>query len=126
MNGSTPIALDGLDEQLVRPLAQLDIGRDDVLDHVRHLGIGHRRTEQRAELGLLVGAAAERDLEEFLAVLLDAEKADVADMVVAAGIDAAGNIDVQPADVLVACPGSRKRRVSSCATGIERVLARLQ
>src|SRR6185437_8088081 len=51
------------------------------------------------ELGVLVGLAAERDLIELLPLLLDAENADMADMVMAAGIDAAGNIDVQPADI---------------------------
>jgi hypothetical protein len=39
-----------------------------------------------------------QDLVEFLALLVDAENADVADMVVAAGIDAAGHVDVQRAD----------------------------
>ena len=108
------------------PLAQFDIGRDHVLDHIRDLVVGHRRTEQRAELGVLVGAAAERDLVELLAVLLDAENADMADMMMAAGIDAAGDIDVQPAEIAGAGRDLRKRRVSSCATGIERALARLQ
>ena len=61
--------------------------------------VGHRRTDQRAERGVLVGAAAERDLIELLAVLLDAENADVADVMMAAGIDAAGNVDVQPAEI---------------------------
>ena len=49
--------------------------------------------------GVLVGAAAERDLVEFLAVLVDAENADMADMVMAAGIDAAGDLDLQLADI---------------------------
>jgi hypothetical protein len=44
--------------------------------------------------------AADCDLEEFLAVLLDAENADMADMVMAAGIDAAGDVDMQPTDQL--------------------------
>ena len=51
---------------------------------------------------MLVARAAERDLVEFLALLLDAENADVADMVVAAGIDAAGDLDLQLADLLLA------------------------
>ena len=46
----------------------------------------------------------------------------MADMVMAAGIDAAGDVDVQPADhfggVVVG-----KARVNSCAIGIERALA---
>ena len=52
--------------------------------------------------GVLVGAAAERDLVEFLAVLVDAQDADMADMVMAAGIDAAGDLDLQLADILQA------------------------
>ena len=52
-------ALDGIDEKLVRPLAQLEIGGRDVLDHVRDLAVGHGRTQNLAELGVLVGAAAD-------------------------------------------------------------------
>src|SRR5580692_4708129 len=91
-------ALDRLHEAFAA-LAQIEIGRDDLLDHVGNLRVGDGRPEQRAKLRLLVGAAAERDLVELLAVLLDAENADMADMVMAAGIDAAGNIDVQPSEV---------------------------
>ena len=54
---------------------------------------------QGAELRLLVGAAADGDLVELLAVLLDAENADVADVMMAAGVDAAGDVDVQLAEV---------------------------
>src|SRR6516165_5123787 len=71
---------DGVDENLVRPLAQLEIGGGDVL-------------------GPLVGAAADRHLVVFLAVLLDAEDADMPDVMVTAGIDAAGDVDVQPSEI---------------------------
>ncbi len=47
----------------------------------------------------LVAGAAERDLVEFGTLLLDAEDADMADMVMAAGVDAAGNLDLQLADL---------------------------
>src|SRR5262245_23817280 len=92
-------ALDGIDEELVRSLAQLEIGGGYVLDHVGDLAIRHRRTQNRAELGALVGTAADRDLVIFFAVLLDAEDADVADVMVPAGIDAARDVDVQPAEI---------------------------
>src|SRR5262244_4631398 len=92
-------ARDGIDENLVRPLAQLEIGGGDVLDNVGDLAVRHRRTQNLAELGALVGAAADRHLVVFLAVLLDAEDADVPDVMVAAGIDAAGDVDVQPSEV---------------------------
>ena len=49
----------------------------------------------------LVAGAAERDLVEFLAFPLDAENADVAGVMVAAGVDAAGNLDLQRADLLL-------------------------
>src|SRR5262249_1346511 len=91
-------ALDGVDEDFARPLAQLDVSGDDVLDHVDDLAVGHRRADQGAQLRVLVGTAADRDLIVFLAVLLDAENADVADVMMAAGIDAAGNVDVQPVE----------------------------
>src|SRR5580658_6147800 len=90
--------LDRLEEGFARPFPQLEIGGDDPLDDVRHLGVGHRRPEQRSEHGVLVGAAAERDLEELLAVLLDAEQPDVADMMMAAGVDATRDVDVQAAE----------------------------
>ena len=53
-----------------------------------------------AKLGAFVGAAADRHLIILLAVLLDAENADVAHVMVAAGIDAARDVDVQPAEAL--------------------------
>src|SRR5690349_5862313 len=93
-------ALDRVEKDLVRPCAQLEISLDNVLDHVRHLGIGHGRADQRAKYGILVRLAADGHLIELLAVLLDAEEADVADVMVAAGIDAARDVDVQPPEAL--------------------------
>src|ERR1700735_405543 len=91
--------LERIDEQFVRLLPQLEISRGDILDHVGDLTIRHGRSDQRAERGVLVGLAAERDLVKLLAVLLDAQNADMADVVVAAGIDAARNIDVQATEI---------------------------
>src|SRR5262249_52367131 len=103
-------AFHGIDEQFIRPRAELDISGGDILDHIGDLHVRHRRADQRTELSVFVGLATERDLIKLLAVLLDAENADMADMVVAAGIDAAGNIDVQTAQIareigLVEAPG---------------------
>src|ERR1700722_535690 len=95
-----PDPLHGFEKNLIRARPQLQISRHDILDDVRHLRIGNRRTDQGAEPGLLVGAAADRHLEELLAVLLDAEEADMAHMMMAAGIDAAGNIDVQSPEIV--------------------------
>src|SRR5450631_3194725 len=66
----------GIDEKLVGPGAQRQIGFDNVLDHVGDVAIGHRGPDQFSDLGVFVGAATDRDLIEFLAVLLDAEYAD--------------------------------------------------
>ena len=46
--------------------------------------------------------APERHLVELLALLIDAEEADVPDVVMAAGVDAAGDLDAQLADRLLA------------------------
>ena len=59
------------------------------------------RTLDFGDRGFFISTAAEEDLVEFLALLVDAENADVADMMMAAGIDAAGNLDRQRADFLL-------------------------
>src|SRR5215472_16402904 len=99
LEGIDADARDGVDEKLVRPRAQLEIGGGDVPDHVGDLAVRHRRPQDLAELGALVGAAADRHLVVFLAVLLDAEDADMPDVMVTAGIDAAGDVDVQPSEI---------------------------
>ena len=81
--------------------------------------------EDRADRGVLGGRAAERDLVEFLALLVDAEDADVADMVVAAGIDAARDLDLELADLVLLRRVGELREIF-CATGIERALASAQ
>src|SRR5258708_2354525 len=90
--------LHGIDEKLVGPGAQREIGFDNILDHVGDFTVGHRGADQRSDLRLFVGTAADRDLIKLLAVLLDPENADMTDVMVAAGIDAAGDIDVKPPD----------------------------
>src|SRR6202021_2954242 len=61
-----------VDEQLIGTGAERQISLDDILDHIGDFSIGHRGSDQGADHGMLVGAAADRDLIEFLAVLLDA------------------------------------------------------
>src|SRR3954466_13619999 len=98
LEGFDAEAFDGVHEQLFRPLAQRQIGFHDVLDDVGDLVELDAGADQIAECGTLVGAPADGDLVDLLAVLLDAENADMTDMVMAAGVDAAGDVDVQPAD----------------------------
>src|SRR6266702_403367 len=91
-------ALHRVDEQLLRPLAQHQISFHDVLDDVGNLVELDAGADQIAKRGALIGTAADGDLVDLLAILPDAENADMADMMMAAGIDAAGDVDVQPAD----------------------------
>ena len=79
--------------------ALLDVDLDDLIDHIGHVRLGEGWAEDLRQAGVTAGAAAERYLIELLAFLVDAEDADVADVVVAAGVHAAGNVQVDVADV---------------------------
>src|SRR3569833_2073452 len=92
LEGLDAEALHRVHEQLLRPLTQRQIGFHDVLDDIGDFVEFDTRADQGAERGVLVGTTADGDLVDLLAVLLDAENADMADMVMAAGIDAAGDI----------------------------------
>ena len=63
-----------------------------------------------ADRRIVGGRAAERDLVEFLALLVHAEQADMADMVVAAGVDAAGDVHEHHADVVLPLQVGEPRR----------------
>src|ERR1700676_2528019 len=69
----------------LRTSAPLDIGLDIIKHHVGVFAIGHRGADQGSDLGLFVGTAADRDLIEFLAVFLDAENTDLADVMMTGG-----------------------------------------
>src|SRR3954447_21765633 len=86
--------LDRIDKQLVGPRPQCEVGFHDILNDICNFGIGHGGPDQAAELRILIGAAADRDLVELLAVFLDTENTDMADVMMAACVDAAGNVDV--------------------------------
>src|SRR5271170_1471283 len=73
---------------------------DDALDGRGDLVLAHRRADHLAECGEAVGRAAEADLVPLLTVLIDTEHADVSDMVMAAGIHAAGHLDLKLAEVV--------------------------
>jgi hypothetical protein len=91
--------LDGVDEELVG-VAQLEVGFDQLRDHVGHLGRRERGPDHLAQRGVVALPAADRDLVPLGSVLVDAEDADVAHVVVAAGIHAAGDVEVELADVV--------------------------
>src|ERR1700683_1949449 len=97
--GVEPDAAHGVDEAFTfrthRP-----VHLDDALDGGGALVLAHRRADHLTECGEAVGRAAETDLVPLLAVLIDTEYADVPDMVMAAGIHAAGHLDLKLAQVV--------------------------
>src|SRR5258708_4899446 len=99
LEGLDAETFDGLHKALARPLPQFEVCGYDLLHHVGDFPVRDGRSQQRAKLGPFVGAAAEGDLVELLAVFLDPQNADMADVMVAAGVDAARNVDMQPAKV---------------------------
>src|SRR5262245_28886592 len=84
----------GIEERFA-VLAEVQVGVDDRLDGADHLVDAERGADDIADRGVLVGAAAQSDLVEFLAVLIDAQDADMAHMMMAASIDAARDLDLQ-------------------------------
>ncbi len=60
------------------------------------------------------------------ALPVDAEDADMAGMVMAAGIDAAADLELELADVPLPVEVRRSASAIFCATGIERALASAQ
>lgn len=84
---------------LVAVLANLEIGVDDRLDRIDDCLTRKTGTQNFAKRAILVGGAAERDLIGFDAFLLKPENADTGDVMVAAGVDAARNIDMELANV---------------------------
>src|SRR5439155_4140195 len=90
---------DGVDKAFVIVPA-LDVDVDQTGDDVGHFVGRERRPDNLAEGRLLPLVAADRYLVPLLAVLIDAEHADVSDVVVTAGIHAAGNVEVDIADVI--------------------------
>src|SRR5262245_39558409 len=92
----------GLEERLARARAQPQIRVDDRLHRIDDLVGREALADDVADGAILVARAAEGDLVELLALALDAKDADVADVVMAAGVDAAGNLDLQVADLALA------------------------
>ena len=62
---------------------------------------GKGAADHLADAGVVALTAAERDLVPLLAVLIDAENADGAEVMVAAGVHATGDVELQFADVVL-------------------------
>src|SRR5882672_8292907 len=98
-------AVHDVDETLGVAVAAREIAFDELLDHVGDLGARERRSDDLAQGSPDAGSdltliAPDLDLVPLLAVLVDAENADVPDVVMAAGVHAARDVHVDLADVV--------------------------
>src|SRR4051812_17743402 len=99
LEGADAGAPEGVEEALaVVAFAQIDLHQG--IHRVGDLLVGKRRAEHRAYSGVFRARATQSELVELLALLIDAENADVPDVVVPAGVDAAADLDLQLADLL--------------------------
>src|SRR6202012_5455696 len=80
-------------------LTFLEEGVDQGVDGRRNLVVTQRGAQHVAQRRVLRARAAQGELIVFLTLLIDAQDADVAHVVVAAGVDAAGDLDLQLADL---------------------------
>src|SRR6185503_3380142 len=99
LEGLDADASHGIDESLAG-VARLEIGFDEALDHVGHLVRRERRADDLAERRVVTLRAADRHLVPLGPVLVDAEHADVPDVMLAARVHAARHVDVDLADVV--------------------------
>src|SRR6266853_882595 len=104
-------------------VAAREVALDQLFDHVGDLGSCEGRPDDLAEGGAAAGpdfalVAADLDLVPLLAALVDAENADMADVVVAAGVHTSRNVHIDFTDVmqvveivetLLNCLGHRNR-----------------
>src|SRR6267378_1455325 len=123
LEGFDADAVHHVDEALGVAVAPREIAVDQLFDHVGDLGASERWADDLAEGCAPAGPdftliAPDFDLVPLLAALVDAEYADVADVMVAAGVHAAGDIEVDLADIvqvveiveaLLNCLGHRDR-----------------
>src|SRR5882762_11893100 len=106
LEGFCPDAVHHVDEALGVAVAAREIALDQLFDHVGDVGAREGRTDDLAEGCAAAGpdftlVAADLDLVPLLAVLVDAENTDMADMVVPAGIHAAGDVHIDLTDIVL-------------------------
>eukprot|EP01022_Parablepharisma_sp_SALTPOND_P026560 TRINITY_DN643_c0_g3_i1.p1 TRINITY_DN643_c0_g3~~TRINITY_DN643_c0_g3_i1.p1 ORF type:complete len:1321 (+),score=447.37 TRINITY_DN643_c0_g3_i1:3726-7688(+) len=93
-------AAHGIDEAFFF-IALLDVDLQQAVDHGGHLGGRERGADDLADRGFVALGAAQRDLVPLGTILVHAQDADVAHVVVTAGIDAAGDVEFDVADVML-------------------------
>ena len=91
----------GVEEPLA-VLAHVRIGSDHGLDRIHDAFGIEAGTHDFGQTRIFRARAAEQDLVILDAFAVDAQNADMPDMVMAAGIDAAGNLDLQLAEIVLA------------------------
>jgi hypothetical protein len=90
----------GIAESLVWDTSR-EIRVDHPRDHVNGFAFRQSGAENLADRGVLFAATTERELKELLTLLVYAENPDVGIMVVAASVDAAGDVDPQGTNLLL-------------------------
>src|SRR5574343_1539690 len=88
----------GFDEALA-VLALLDVQGHDLFKCSGHIRLCERRADHLADGSVVALATAQGDLVPLLAVLIDAQNADIADVMVTTGVHAAGKIAVDVAQI---------------------------
>src|SRR5579872_4746363 len=89
-------------EKAFAVLAQHQIGLHYALHSGADLVFAEARPHDVADAGIFGAGAAELELVILDALLVDAQDADVAGVMVAAGVDAARDLDLELADVVLA------------------------
>src|SRR6201996_9382960 len=89
-------------EEAFAVLAGCEIIADDAFDRRTDLVDRKARSHDVADAGVFGAGAAKLELVEFDALLVDAQDADMAGVMMAAGIDAAGYLDLEFADLMLA------------------------
>src|SRR5690606_26727610 len=80
-------------------LAAAGVDVNDLLDHIRNLFLGEGGTHDLSECSVVVCRAAKGHLIELITLLVHAKNADVAHVVVPAGVHAAGDVQCHLADI---------------------------
>src|SRR5687767_3194043 len=99
LEGLDANAVHDVDEALDVAVAALEVTLDEALDHVGHVRPGERGTDDLAKRSRRL-IAADLDLVPLLAVLIHAEDADMPHVMMPAGIHAAGDVEVELADLM--------------------------
>src|SRR4029077_1565179 len=82
-------------------LSQADIGLNDLFDSVDDLCRAQSRSQHFADRRIFGTRTAQLNLVEFDALLVDTQNADMAGVVVTAGIDVTGYLDLDLAQIVL-------------------------